>query len=205
MALAYGCDEAWPSSFVRLLIRASCQWRGRQFLTILAYSHEESDRLGKRLARRPGSLGWRRRCCRARCWETPMTDRATPNLPTRDFAVTSAFYAGLGFVEGWRDGGWMIPRAAGSRSNFPFPDLDSLIFRSDVACGSTTSTLFTLRRRRPVCRRLAADSRGCSRRPSSIRECGSPIWSIPTGHYCGWSRISQSARINGQGVAGAHH
>ena len=27
-----------------------------------------------------------------------MTDHATPSLPTRDFAVTAAFHAGLGFV-----------------------------------------------------------------------------------------------------------
>lgn len=35
-------------------------------------------------------------------------DRATPNLPSRDFEVTSRFYAALGFTEGWRDSGWMI-------------------------------------------------------------------------------------------------
>ena len=37
-----------------------------------------------------------------------MVDRATPNLPSRDFGATSAFYAGLGFVEEFRDDGWMI-------------------------------------------------------------------------------------------------
>ena len=56
-----------------------------------------------------------------------MTDHATPNLPSRDFAVTSAFYAGLGFVEGWRDGGWMILSRGGvTLEFFPFPDLDPL-------------------------------------------------------------------------------
>lgn len=37
-----------------------------------------------------------------------MPDLATPNLPSRDFAVTSRFYGDLGFVETWRDGNWMI-------------------------------------------------------------------------------------------------
>ena len=35
-------------------------------------------------------------------------DHATPNLPAREFEATSRFYAALGFVEGWRDDGWMI-------------------------------------------------------------------------------------------------
>lgn len=35
-------------------------------------------------------------------------DHATPNLPARDFAITSAFYRRIGFEEGWRDDGWMI-------------------------------------------------------------------------------------------------
>ena len=56
-----------------------------------------------------------------------MTDHATPNLPSRDFSVTSAFYAGLGFVEGWRDAGWMILSRGGvTLEFFPFPDLDPL-------------------------------------------------------------------------------
>ena len=54
-------------------------------------------------------------------------DYATPNLPSRDFAATSAFYAGLGFVEGWRDDGWMILRRGDlTLEYFPFPDLDPL-------------------------------------------------------------------------------
>jgi predicted lactoylglutathione lyase len=31
-----------------------------------------------------------------------MANRATPNLPSRDFAATSAFYARLGFVDDYR-------------------------------------------------------------------------------------------------------
>jgi len=54
-----------------------------------------------------------------------MADRATPNLPSRDFAVTSRFYAALGFVETWRDAGWMIlARGDLTLEFFPHPDLD---------------------------------------------------------------------------------
>lgn len=54
-----------------------------------------------------------------------MVDRATPNLPSRDFGATSAFYAGLGFVEEFRDDGWMIlTRGSVTLEFFPFPDLD---------------------------------------------------------------------------------
>lgn len=56
-----------------------------------------------------------------------MTDHATPNLPTRDFGAASAFYAALGFVEDWRDEGWMIlKRGAVALEFFPHPELDSL-------------------------------------------------------------------------------
>ena len=56
-----------------------------------------------------------------------MTDHATPNLPSRDFSVTAAFYGGLGFVEGWRDAGWMIlTRNGATLEFFPDPDLDPL-------------------------------------------------------------------------------
>jgi hypothetical protein len=52
-------------------------------------------------------------------------DQATPNLPSRDFGATSAFYAALGFAEGWRDNGWMIlDRGALKLEFFPFADLD---------------------------------------------------------------------------------
>ena len=54
-----------------------------------------------------------------------MTDRATPNLPSRDFGVTSAFYAALGFVEQHRSDGWMIlARGDVVLEFFPFPELD---------------------------------------------------------------------------------
>lgn len=53
-----------------------------------------------------------------------MADHATPNLPAIDFEVTSCFYQSLGFVEGWRDGGWMILRRGGLLLEFfPYADL----------------------------------------------------------------------------------
>ena len=62
-----------------------------------------------------------------------MADHATPNLPSRDFAATSSFYGALGFVEGWRDAGWMILRRGGlTLEFFPFPDLDLL--QSSFGC-----------------------------------------------------------------------
>ncbi len=54
-----------------------------------------------------------------------MADEATPNLPARDFAATAAFYARLGFVEDFRDAGWMIlSRGDLTLEFFPYPDLD---------------------------------------------------------------------------------
>lgn len=56
-----------------------------------------------------------------------MTDHATPNLPSRDFAATSAFYARLGFVEDWRNEGWMILKRGGACLEFfPHPELNPL-------------------------------------------------------------------------------
>lgn len=52
-------------------------------------------------------------------------DYATPNLPSRDVASTSRFYAKLGFNEGWRDDGWMIlKRGSLTLEFFPHPALD---------------------------------------------------------------------------------
>lgn len=54
-------------------------------------------------------------------------DHATPNLPSRDFEVTSQFYARLGFVQGWRDDGWLImTRGNLTLEFFPLPDLNPL-------------------------------------------------------------------------------
>lgn len=55
----------------------------------------------------------------------PPTDRATPNLPARDFEITARFYAALGFAVRYRDEAWMIlERGSISLEFFPFPALD---------------------------------------------------------------------------------
>jgi len=52
-------------------------------------------------------------------------DRAVPNLPSRDFDATEAFYAGFGFDRAFRDDHWMILRRGGLQLEFfPFPELD---------------------------------------------------------------------------------
>ena len=54
-----------------------------------------------------------------------LTDRATPNLPSRDFEATSRFYGQFGFTESWRDASWMILVRGGLILEFfPFPNLD---------------------------------------------------------------------------------
>jgi catechol 2,3-dioxygenase-like lactoylglutathione lyase family enzyme len=58
-----------------------------------------------------------------------MPDIATPNLPSRDFDATQAFYARLGFECGYRNDGWMILHRGpkGHRvvlEFFPHPELD---------------------------------------------------------------------------------
>jgi catechol 2,3-dioxygenase-like lactoylglutathione lyase family enzyme len=42
-----------------------------------------------------------------------MADRAVPNLPSRDFDATVAFYGGFGFQQSYRDGGWLILERGG--------------------------------------------------------------------------------------------
>lgn len=52
-------------------------------------------------------------------------NRATPNLPSRDFEVTQRFYEALGFTLGWRDAGWLILRRGDLQLEFfAFGDLD---------------------------------------------------------------------------------
>ena len=56
-----------------------------------------------------------------------MTDRATPNLPSRDFEATARFYGALGFVTQYGDGGWMIlSRGDLSIEFFSHPEVDPL-------------------------------------------------------------------------------
>ena len=52
-------------------------------------------------------------------------DRATANLPSRDFEATERFYAALGFGEVYRSEGWMILAKGGLELEFfPHPELD---------------------------------------------------------------------------------
>lgn len=54
-----------------------------------------------------------------------MSDRTTPNLPSRDFVRTEAFYARLGFTSRYRDDNWMIlARGDLVVEFFPHPDCD---------------------------------------------------------------------------------
>lgn len=54
-----------------------------------------------------------------------MADHATPNLPSRDFAGTIAFYNRLGFETSWHDENWLILERDGlCLEFFPHPDLD---------------------------------------------------------------------------------
>ena len=54
-----------------------------------------------------------------------MVDQATPNLPSRDFDTTAAFYGQFGFAVRYRAGDWMIlERGALLLEFFPFADLD---------------------------------------------------------------------------------
>jgi catechol 2,3-dioxygenase-like lactoylglutathione lyase family enzyme len=56
-----------------------------------------------------------------------VADRATPNLPSRDFELSSRFYAALGFTQRWRDEGWMIlERGELMLEFFAHPTLDPL-------------------------------------------------------------------------------
>ncbi len=65
--------------------------------------------------------------------EAPSPDHATPNLPSRSFDATEAFYTQIGFGQTWRDNGWMIlKRGTLALEFFPYPDLDPL--QSSFGC-----------------------------------------------------------------------
>jgi hypothetical protein len=54
-----------------------------------------------------------------------VTDRATPNLPARDFGATAAFWGAMGFAPGYRDDHWMIlERGSMTVEFFPHPEVD---------------------------------------------------------------------------------
>lgn len=67
-----------------------------------------------------------------------MVDRAVPNLPSRDFDRTIAFYAAFGFVVAYRDGGWLIVRRGGIMLEFflaPEHDPYSSWFMASIRIG----------------------------------------------------------------------
>jgi hypothetical protein len=54
-----------------------------------------------------------------------MVDHATPNLPSRDYSSTIAFYSKLGFKTSWHDQNWLILERGGlCLEFFRYPDLD---------------------------------------------------------------------------------
>ena len=54
-----------------------------------------------------------------------MADHATPNLPSRHYDDTIAFYAKLGFTVRWHDSGWLIMENSGLVLEFfRYPDID---------------------------------------------------------------------------------
>jgi hypothetical protein len=54
-----------------------------------------------------------------------MANTATPNLPSRELATTSAFYGRLRFAQAFRDETWMILAREGVVLEFfPFADVD---------------------------------------------------------------------------------
>jgi catechol 2,3-dioxygenase-like lactoylglutathione lyase family enzyme len=54
-----------------------------------------------------------------------MADRATPNLPSRDYDRTIEFYSAIGFQKGWHDDGWLIMTRGGLMLEFfRYPDLE---------------------------------------------------------------------------------
>lgn len=56
-----------------------------------------------------------------------MTDRALPNLPSRNFDDTVAFYGRFGFSVAFRDDAWLIlARGDVTLEFFPGPDTDPL-------------------------------------------------------------------------------
>lgn len=58
---------------------------------------------------------------------SPTPDRAVPNLPSRSFDTTEAFYSAFGFERTFRDDGWMILVRGGLQLEFfPAPDIDPL-------------------------------------------------------------------------------
>jgi catechol 2,3-dioxygenase-like lactoylglutathione lyase family enzyme len=69
-----------------------------------------------------------------------MTDRATPNLPSRDLVATSQFYARLGFRETFRDEGWLIVERGSLQIEF-FPSANHNPRKITASCCIRVSDL----------------------------------------------------------------
>jgi catechol 2,3-dioxygenase-like lactoylglutathione lyase family enzyme len=91
-----------------------------------------------------------------------LADRATPNLPSRDLAATSQFYARLGFRETFRDDGWLIlERGPLQIEFFPWPDHNPKKHLASCCLRASPISISCTRRSMPwACRRRAAAYRG---------------------------------------------
>jgi catechol 2,3-dioxygenase-like lactoylglutathione lyase family enzyme len=96
---------------------------------------------------------------------TATRDFATPNLPSRDFDVTVAFYSALGFVMDYRSPAWLILSRDGLMLEFfPWPDFDP----------STSSFGACLR-----LQRLDEFVEACLAAPVPVQSTGWPRLSLP--------------------------
>ena len=72
-------------------------------------------------------MGLRSWASQAYAKKEPYMDCATPNLPSRDFDATRAFYAALGFEANFQSAQWMILSRAGvTLEFFLHPNLNPL-------------------------------------------------------------------------------
>ena len=70
-------------------------------------------------------------------------DHATPNLPSRDFARTAAFYVALGFSVRFRDDAWMILHRGSVALEFFPDDVDPLTTAAGACMRLDDSRRFT--------------------------------------------------------------
>jgi catechol 2,3-dioxygenase-like lactoylglutathione lyase family enzyme len=103
-----------------------------------------------------------------------MTDRTTPNLPSRDLDRTAAFYAALGFEERSRNDGWMIlARGPLEIEFFQWPALDP---RTSIAS---------------CCVRVAnVDGLHASFAGASLPDAGLPRLTAPIDQPWGWREFA---------------
>jgi catechol 2,3-dioxygenase-like lactoylglutathione lyase family enzyme len=95
--------------------------------------HKRESALGPYRGRNAGPTGYRRR----------VSDRAVPNLPSRDLNATSAFYQELGFSEVFHDPTWLILKRGDLQLEF-FPRADLDVSGNWFSCCLRVSDLDTL-------------------------------------------------------------